>query len=65
MVERVFEDSIDSGFFDPFEAILESISFMPLIRGSQYSIEPDWNVRIISRSSNGGPRGKPDTMFNL
>ena len=38
---------------------------MALIREDLSSIKSDWNVHIISQSRNGGPRGRPDTMFNL
>ena len=38
---------------------------MALIRGGLYSIKSNWNVHIISWSRNGGPKGRPDTMFNL
>ena len=38
---------------------------MVLIREDLSSIKSDWNVHIISRSRNGGPRGRSDTMFNL
>ena len=37
--------------------------FMALIREDLSSIKSDWNVHIISRSRNGGPRGSPDTLF--
>ena len=39
--------------------------FMALIIGDLSSIKSNWNVHIISQSRNGGPRGRPDTMFNL
>ena len=38
---------------------------MTLIREDLSSIKSDWNVHIISRSRNGGPKGRSDTMFNL
>ena len=66
--KEFFEDLNDLGFFDPSdEAVLECMRFcfMALIREDLSSIKSDWNVHIISRSRNGGPRGRPDTMFNL
>ena len=66
--EEFFEDLNDLGFFDPSdEAVIESMRFcfMKLIREDLSSIKSDWNVHIISRSRNGGPKGRPDTMFNL
>ena len=39
--------------------------FMKLIREDLSLIRPDWNIHIISRSRNGGPRVRRATMFNL
>ena len=41
------------------------ICFMALIREDLSSIKSDWNIHIILRSRNGGPRGRPGTLFNL
>ena len=66
--KKFFEDLNDLGFFDPSdEAVLEYMCFcfMALIREDLSSIKSDWKVHIISRSRNGGPKGRLDTMFNL
>ena len=66
--KKFFEDLNDLGFFDPSdEAVLECMHFcfMALIREDLSSIQSDWNVHIISRSRNGGPRSRPDTIFNF
>ena len=38
---------------------------MKLIRTELKQISEDWNSHIISKSINGGPSGRPDTMFFL
>ena len=66
--KEFFEDLNDLGFFDSSdEAVLECMRFclMTLIREDLSLIKSDWNVHIISRSRNGGPRGRTDTMYNL
>ena len=38
---------------------------MKIIRSELRVISEDWNSHNISRSINGGPSGRPDTMFFL
>ena len=68
LLEDIFEDKNDSWFFDASDkAILDCMRFyfISLIRENQNLIKTDWNVHIILRIGNGGPRDRLDTMFNL
>ena len=38
---------------------------MDIVRKELNSIAVEWNQRIILRSVNGGPSGRPDTMYFL
>ena len=64
---RFFLDLVDLDMFQNDPVLLDCIRFcfLPLIRNDLKSIKDDWNVHIISRSRNQGPRGRPDTMFYL
>ena len=39
--------------------------FIGLIRAELKDLIEEWNQHIISKSINGGPSGRPDTMFFL
>uniref|UniRef100_A0A7M5TXY9 Integrase core domain-containing protein n=1 Tax=Clytia hemisphaerica TaxID=252671 RepID=A0A7M5TXY9_9CNID len=65
--KRFFEDLTDLDLYAHDPVIVECIRFcfMALIRKDLESIKNDWNVHIISKSKNRGPRGRPDTMYYL
>ena len=39
--------------------------FMHILRNELYTVAVEWNHHIISKSINGGPNGRSDTMFFL
>lgn len=38
---------------------------MELLRKDINNVKNDWNVHIISKSRNNGPRGRPDVLYEL
>ena len=63
-----FQDMIDLGLYDPTDHVqVECLRycFMDIVRKELNSIAVEWNQHIISRSVNGGPSGRPDTMYFL
>jgi len=65
---RFFLDMMDLDMFDPSDpVVLDCVRFcfMGLIRKELVDIANEWNQHLISRSLNGGPNGRPDTMYFL
>lgn len=63
-----FKDLIDLELFDPSDpALVECLRFcfMGILRNELKEVVEEWNQHIISKSINGGPSGRPDTMFFL
>lgn len=63
-----FEDMIDLELFNADNPVLVDclrFCFMHIIRDELYSVANEWNQHLISKSLNGGPSGRPDTMFFL
>lgn len=66
--KHFFEDLTDLDMFTNSPILKDCIRFcfLPLIRSDLNSIKNDWNVHLIAASNNNtGPRGRPNTMFNL
>ena len=66
--KRLFQDMLDLDMFDPSDPVVLDCArfcFMTLIRKELIGIANEWNQHIISKSLNGGPSGRPDTMYFL
>jgi len=62
------QDLVDLNLYDTTDGVQIDIArfcFMRLIRSELKQVAEDWNQHIISKSINGGPRGRPDTMYFL
>ena len=56
---------VDLGSYDPTDHVqVECLRycFMDIVRKELNSVAVEWNQHIISRSVNGDPIGRPDTM---
>ena len=63
-----FQDMVDLGLYDPTGDVqVECLRyfFMDIVRKELNSTAVEWNQHIISRSLNGGPSERPDTMYFL
>lgn len=65
---RFLQDATDVDILftsDPVMLDCIRYCFMALIRKDLKSVSEEWNAHIISRSRNGGPSGRPNTMYFL
>ena len=63
-----FQDMVDLELYnpsDPAQVDCLRYCFMNILRKELYAVAVEWNHHIISKSINGGPNGRPDTMFFL
>ena len=63
-----FQDMVDLELYDPSDlaqADCLRYCFMHILKNELYTVAVEWNHHIISKSINGGPNGRPDTMFFL
>ena len=63
-----FQDMVDMGLYNPsYQVHVECLRycFTSTIRKELSTVANEWNQHIISKSMNGGPSGRPDTMFFL
>ena len=61
-----FRDMVDLELFNPASRVLVDclkFCFIGVLRKALEEMEEEWNEHIISRSSNGEPYGRPDTMY--
>ena len=59
---------VDLELYDPSDpAQVDGLRqcFMNILRNELYTVAAEWNHHIISKNINGGPNGRPDTMFFL
>lgn len=66
--QEFFRDMIDLELFDPSDPVLVDclrFCFMNILRAELKELVEEWNEHIISKSINGGPSGRPDTMYFL
>ena len=63
-----FRDMADLELFNPASRVLVDclkFCFIGALRRELKEMAEEWNEYIISKSSNGGPSGRPDTMYFL
>ena len=63
-----FRDMVDLELFNPASRVLVDclkFCFIGVLRKELKEMAEEWNEHIISKSSNGGPSGRPDTMYFL
>lgn len=63
-----FKDLVDRDLYDPSDAVLLDCArfcFMRLIREEIRTVKQEWNQHLIFKSKNGGPSGRPNTMYFL
>ena len=57
---------VDLELFNPTSRVLVDclkFCFISVLRKELKEITKEWNEHIISKSSSGGPSGRPDTMY--
>ena len=63
-----FRDMVDLELFNPASRVLVDclkFCFIGVLRKELKEMAEEWNEHIISKRSNGGPSGRPDTMYFL
>ena len=63
-----FRDMVDLELFNSASrALVDCLKFcfIGVLRKELKEMAEEWNEHIISKSSNGGPSGRPDTMYFL
>ena len=63
-----FRDMVDLELFNPAShALVDCLKFcfIGVLRKELKEMADEWNEHITSKSSNGGPSGRPDTMYFL
>ena len=59
---------VDLGSYDPTDHVQVQClryCFMDIVQKELNLTAAEWNQHIISRSANGGPSGRPDTIYFL
>ena len=67
-LQDFFRNMVDLELFNPASRVLVDclkFCFVGVLRKELKKMAEEWNEHIISKISNGGPSGRPDTMYFL